>query len=196
MSENPGKNLKIALFGTSADPPTAGHQEILTGLSQNYDLVAVWASDNPFKQHQTPLEERQKMLALLIEEINNSENIVLRKDLSDRRSLNSLQQAKQIWGSQADYTMVIGSDLVEQIASWYKIEELLKQVEILIVPRQGYPIKSQSLEKLNSLGGKYAIAQFAVPAISSTNYREKKDQTMLTEAVANYINQKRLYRQS
>jgi nicotinate-nucleotide adenylyltransferase len=40
---------KIALFGTSADPPTAGHKTILSWLSQNFDWVAVWASDNPFK---------------------------------------------------------------------------------------------------------------------------------------------------
>jgi cytidyltransferase-like protein len=62
---------RIALFGTSADPPTSGHQAILNWLSQHYDLVAVWASDNPFKSHQTPLEHRSRMLRLLIEELNS-----------------------------------------------------------------------------------------------------------------------------
>ncbi|MGL5832760.1 MAG: nicotinate-nucleotide adenylyltransferase, partial [Waterburya sp.] len=32
---------KIALFGTSADPPTIGHQTILQWLSQHYDHVVV-----------------------------------------------------------------------------------------------------------------------------------------------------------
>ncbi|WP_421657438.1 adenylyltransferase/cytidyltransferase family protein [Leptothermofonsia sp. ETS-13] len=62
--------LNIALFGTSADPPTAGHRAILVWLSQRYDCVAVWASDNPFKTHQTPLEHRMAMLQLLINDIN------------------------------------------------------------------------------------------------------------------------------
>ena len=44
--------MRIALFGTSADPPTAGHQKILRWLSEGYDRVAVWAADNPFKCHQ------------------------------------------------------------------------------------------------------------------------------------------------
>ncbi|NEQ41665.1 MAG: nicotinic acid mononucleotide adenylyltransferase, partial [Okeania sp. SIO3I5] len=43
---------KIALFGTSADPPTAGHETIVRWLSQNFNKVVVWASDNPFKSHQ------------------------------------------------------------------------------------------------------------------------------------------------
>ena len=53
---------QIALFGTSADPPTSGHQAILLWLSQRFDKVVVWASDNPFKTHQTLLEHRMAML--------------------------------------------------------------------------------------------------------------------------------------
>ncbi|NJM46313.1 MAG: nicotinic acid mononucleotide adenylyltransferase, partial [Alkalinema sp. RU_4_3] len=41
--------LKLALFGTSADPPTLGHLAIVNYLSAKYDRVAVWAADNPFK---------------------------------------------------------------------------------------------------------------------------------------------------
>lgn len=35
--------MRVALFGTSADPPTAGHQVVLSWLSEGYDWVAVWA---------------------------------------------------------------------------------------------------------------------------------------------------------
>lgn len=186
-------NLKIALFGTSADPPTLGHREILLGLGKNYDIVAVWASDNPFKEHSTSLTERQNMLGLLIEEMDNQDNIVLREELSDRRSINSLSHARQIWGHQAEYTIVIGSDLVSQIQSWYKAQELLQQVKILIVPRLGYPIDKEALANLSKLGAEYAIADFQIPKISSSNYRHNGDQTMLTQKVANYINHKQLY---
>ena len=131
---------KIALFGTSADPPTAGHQTILKWLSEHYDRVIVWASDNPFKKHQTSLENRSQMLRLAIEEIDSaSSNIHLLQELSDRRSLLTIQKARNIW-QDAEFTFVIGSDLVSQISSWYHIEELLAQVKILVVPRPGYGI--------------------------------------------------------
>ena len=184
---------KIALFGTSADPPTAGHQAILSWLSKHYDLVIVWASDNPFKQHQTSLENRSQMFSLAIAEITTaSDNIKLCQDLSDRRSLLTIQKARKIW-QDAEFTFVIGSDLVSQISSWYHIEELLSQVKILIVPRPGYGITQSDLDALKDLGGNCSVATLDAPEASSTAYRLQGDHTVLTPAVAAYIAQKQLY---
>jgi nicotinate-nucleotide adenylyltransferase len=185
---------KIALFGTSADPPTAGHQTILRWLSYNYDLVVVWASDNPFKQHQASLKQRTEMLQLAIEEIQSPRNnISLHEELSDRRTLITLQKAKEIWGSNQEFTLVIGSDLVGQIKSWYRIEELLAQVTILVIPRVGYSIDSEDLQCLEKLGGKWAIAPLNAPQVSSSIYRQEKDSKVITPAVQNYIYQQHLY---
>lgn len=187
----------IALFGTSADPPTAGHQTILRWLSDRYDLVAVWASDNPFKDHQATLKQRTQMLRLVIEEIDPpGNNISLCEELSDRRTLITVQKARKIWGDDVEFTVVIGSDLVAQIRKWYRIEELLKQVQILIVPRPGYAIAQKDLEALTNLGGKYAIANFDAPRVSSSTYREEKDSDLITPAVQNYISQNHLYSSS
>ena len=57
----------IALLGTSADPPTRGHQVLLEGLLNRYGQVATWASDNPLKQHDAPLELRAMLLGELPE---------------------------------------------------------------------------------------------------------------------------------
>ena len=184
----------IALFGTSADPPTAGHRAILCWLSNHYDLVAVWASDNPFKGHQISLEHRINMLNLLLQEMDVSRNnIYLYQELSYLRSLFSLEKARQIWGSNANFTLVIGSDLVGQIPLWYRVEELLPQVQLLIVPRPGYPLEEEGLETLGHLGGKWVIADLDPPAVSSTAYREAGDNNALTPLVQNYIQQKQLY---
>ena len=59
--------LRVALFGTSADPPHLGHQSILLWLAQEFDQVAVWAADNPYKAKQSPICDRAEMLRLLIE---------------------------------------------------------------------------------------------------------------------------------
>ena len=45
---------QLALFGTSADPPTCGHQALLEGLLGLYPAVATWASTNPLKRHGAP----------------------------------------------------------------------------------------------------------------------------------------------
>ncbi|BAU62779.1 nicotinate-nucleotide adenylyltransferase [Stanieria sp. NIES-3757] len=183
----------IALFGTSADPPTSGHQNILNWLAQHYDLVVVWASDNPFKEHQTSLKHRTEMLRLAIEEIHQPDKILLKEELSDRKTLITVKKAKKIWGEQAEFTLVIGSDLVKQIVTWYRVEELFAQVKLLIVPRSGYSIKETDLEAISNKEGKYAIATLNAPQVSSTAYRLEGDQQVITPAVQNYITQKHLY---
>jgi nicotinate-nucleotide adenylyltransferase len=202
---------KIALFGTSADPPTAGHRAILVWLSQHFDLVAVWASDNPFKSHASPLEHRTKMLGLLIEEIAAPQhNISLYPELSHPRTLVTLERAKEIWAD-GDFTLAIGSDLVcgssgdnsgdtealdrkgLAIMSWYRVEDLLRQVKLLVVPRPGYALSDKDLDDLRGLGTEVAIADFNAPAVSSTAYREKGDTTSLTPPIEAYIHQEHLY---
>ena len=92
--------VHVALFGTSADPPTAGHQAILRWLARTFDQVAVWASDNPFKSHQTPLQHRAAMLQLLIDDIEPPcTNIHYYADLSHPRTLTTVEHARRRWGS-------------------------------------------------------------------------------------------------
>jgi len=185
---------KIALFGTSADPPTIGHQKILSWLSQHYDRVVVWASDNPFKQQQTPLKYRTEMLQLGIRDLKlTSNNINLHPELSDRHTLITVNKARQKWGQDPEFSLVIGSDILSQITSWYHIEELLPQVTVLIVPRLGYDIQEADLKLLQEIGGEFAIASLNAPKVASSTYRLEKDQSLVTPAVRDYIYQKQLY---
>lgn len=183
---------KIALFGTSADPPTIGHQAILHWLCQHYDRVVVWASDNPFKQDQTPLQYRSKMLQLAIDALG-LDNTSLHPELSDRYTLITVSKAKQKWGQDIELTLVVGADILPQIHNWYRIKELLEQVKVLIVPRLGYIIETADLTSLNDLGGIYAIASLNVSQVSSSAYRTQKDQSLVTPAVRDYIEQQNLY---
>ncbi len=184
----------IALFGTSADPPTVGHQTILRWLSQHYDRVVVWASDNPFKQHQNLLQYRTEMLQLTIADLDLSQtNINLHPELSDRYTYITVNKARAKWGQDTEFSLVIGSDILRQITNWYRIEELLAQVKVLIVPRLGYSIKEADLTLLKEIGGKVAIATLNAPKVSSSTYRLQKDQSLVSPAVRDYIYQKKLY---
>jgi len=185
--------LSIALFGTSADPPTAGHQAILVWLSQHFDQVAVWASDNPFKEHQTPLDHRATMLQLLIEDIYPPrQNLRLMQELSSPRALITVERARQRWPD-ATFTLTIGSDLVTQLPRWYQIEDLLRQVKLLIVPRPGYVITEIDLASLRQVGASFTVADLEVPAVSSTAYRAEGDPEIVTPPIEAYIHREHLY---
>lgn len=203
--------LNIALFGTSADPPTQGHQKILTWLVEHYDHVAVWASDNPFKHHGASLEQRTEMLQLVADAVQQTQEgfdprfgqrlepklgqhcsprIDVYPEMSSPRSLISLQRAQHRWPN-ASFTLVIGSDLVRQIPQWYAAEALLAQVKLLIIPRPGYPLLPSELGWLRDRTT-VAIAPIQGPAVSSTDYRQ--DHTpVINAAVQAYIQGEQLY---
>jgi nicotinate-nucleotide adenylyltransferase len=88
---------------------------------------------------------------------------------------------------------VIGSDLVRQMPRWYQIDQLLKQVQLLVVPRPGYEIDEAGLDELRGLGAKIAIADLKAPAVSSTAYRENGNTEVITPPVEDYIHREQLY---
>jgi nicotinate-nucleotide adenylyltransferase len=186
--------MKIALFGTSADPPTIAHQKIINWLASQFDYVAVWAADNPFKLHGATLEQRSQMLELLIEEIQlpTSQNAQVYRSLSSQRTLETLVTARSIWPD-SEFTLTIGADLIQQLPQWYRVAELLSQVKLLIVPRTGNQIEPSDLQRLIDLGAKISIAPLSTPIISSTTIRNSHSIEGLTPRVAIYTQQQNLY---
>jgi nicotinate-nucleotide adenylyltransferase len=186
--------MKIALFGTSADPPTVAHQEIISWLGSQFDRVAVWAADNPFKVHGASLEQRSQMLELLIEEtkLPISQHAQVYRSLSSKRTFETLITAQKIWNN-CEFTLTIGADLVAQLPRWYRAAELLTQVQLLIVPRIGNQIELSDLDILTNLGAKITIAPLATPPISSTVIRNNHSIEGLTPGVARYTQQHNLY---
>jgi nicotinate-nucleotide adenylyltransferase len=186
--------MKIGLFGTSADPPTIAHQEIISWLAAQFDVVAVWAADNPFKTHGASLEQRSQMLELLIAEIDSSitKRTQVYRELSSQRTLETLITARSIWND-GEFTLTIGADLITQLPDWYRVSELLTQVTLLIVPRTGNQIAPKDLQILSDLGAKIEIAPLSTPPISSTAIRNSHSIVGLTPRVAAYIQQHQLY---
>ena len=122
--------------------------------------VAVWASDNPFKSHQTPLVHRMAMLQLLIEAINPPRhNLQLYPELSKPRTIHTLEVAETLW-PEATFTLVIGSDLIYQLPNWYQSDVLLERVKLLIIPRPGFVPNEMALAELRLRGARLTICRF------------------------------------
>ncbi len=187
----------IALFGTSADPPHKGHRGILSWLSQQFDHVAVWASDNPYKDGQSPLADRMRMLELMIENLPEQPSagtVQLHSDLSHRFTSVTIERAREIW-PRATFTFVIGADLVQQMPKWYQSDAIFQQAKILVFPRPGYPLHEREVDQLRQHG---ATVEIATPPqqfdISSSAYRHAAANLQaVPPAVQDYIYEHHLY---
>ncbi len=160
----------IALFGTSADPPTCGHRALLEGLLTLFPLVATWASDNPLKQHGAPLEIRVQLLGALVAAIANP-RLSLEQHLSSPWTVETLERAAQHWPDH-ERVFVVGSDLLPQIPHWRQADHLLANVRLAVAPRQGWPLHEADLERLRRAGARIQLLPLQIPASASRLVRQ------------------------
>jgi nicotinate-nucleotide adenylyltransferase len=159
----------IALFGTSADPPTQGHRALLEGLLARYPLVATWASDNPLKHHGAPLAARTALLQALVTAIDNPRLQVV-PELSSPWTVETLARARQRW-PQALPVFVVGSDLLPQIPRWHRAETWLPGCRLAVVPRRGWPVLPDDLRALEQSGAQLELLPLEIPASASSALR-------------------------
>lgn len=186
----------MALFGTSADPPTIGHQAILAGLGQRYPMVATWASDNPLKHHGAPLAVRRQLLQVVVDGLKarlpQGHRLELRQDFSSRRALESVQAARACVPA-ARLVFVVGVDLLPQISSWYRASELLRCCCLVVVPRHNWPHQEQAMAQLQAAGAQLEALPLHIPPVASSQIRQRPDPALVPKEVLPMLVSQGLY---
>lgn len=191
MSTAAASPAAIALLGTSADPPTRGHQLLLEGLLERFPRVATWASDNPMKQHEAALPQRATLLAALVAAIGDP-RLELAQELSSPWALTTLDRAGQRWPDR-ELVFVVGSDLVGQIPQWRQADQVLHRCRLAIVPRSGWPLAPETLARLQALGARVEQLPLAIPATASSHVRRRLEPEQVPAAVWPLLLQHNLY---
>jgi nicotinate-nucleotide adenylyltransferase len=181
----------VALFGTSADPPTLGHQALLQGLLDHFPTVATWASDNPLKQHGAPLAERATLLEALVRGLADS-RLEQHQELSSPWAITTLERAGHTWPGR-ELVFVVGSDLAPQVPRWKEGPAVLRRCRLAIVPRAGWPIDATALEQLRALGARLEVLPLAIPATASSSLRREPDRRQIPASVWPVLLQHNLY---
>jgi nicotinate-nucleotide adenylyltransferase len=181
----------LALFGTSADPPTQGHRTLLAGLAGHYPLVVTWASDNPLKRHAAPLTVRRALLQAVVDGLALP-GLRLDQRLSHRYTLTSLEQASVLYPDHR-LVVVVGSDLLPQIPGWHAAAELLRQCRLAVVPRQGFPVTEEAVARLEALGGTVEPLPLTIPDAASSRVRAHPDPELVPPELRATLQERNLY---
>ena len=185
------KKKRIAIFGTSADPPTIGHKKILEELSKIYSFTITYASNNPNKKHKEDISIRSLLLKTLIEDLNNPK-IIFNQTISSQWAIQSIKKCKNIYESNK-LDFVIGSDLIEDIFSWKNFDKIIKEVSFLIIKREGYPIESNTLKMLENYKVNFEISSLNIPNISSSMVRLNTNYSNLPKSLIDIVKKNNLY---
>jgi len=183
---------RIALFGTSADPPTIGHKKILEELSRIYDLTISYVSNNPIKKHIENISIRSHLLKTLIEDLDNPK-ILFNQNVSSQWAVESIKKCKRIYELN-NLDFVIGSDLIKDIFYWKNFDKITDEVRFIVILREGYPVESNTLKMLESYKVKFKISTMKIPNISSSKLRSNFNFSNLPTSIIDIVKKDNLYK--
>ena len=91
---------------------------------------------------------------------------------------------------------VIGADSLANLPNWIRGNDLIKENNFIVFPRKNYDLDLIfKNEILNQYKDHFIVLKdYKEDDVSSTNYRNYKDEMLLTEEVKKYIKEKGLYR--
>ena len=181
----------IALFGTSADPPTIGHKKILEELSKIYAFTISYVSNNPKKKHIEDISIRSHLLKTLIEDLDNPK-ILFNQSVSSQWAVESIKKCKEIYEFN-NLDFVIGSDLIKDIFYWKNFDKIILEVSFFIILREGYPVESNTLKMLETYNVKFKISTIKIPETSSSNFRLNFNCSNLPTSLIDIVKKNNLY---
>ena len=184
----------IALFGTSADPPTIGHKKILEELSKVYDFTISYVSNNPQKKHIEDISIRSHLLKTLIEDLDNPK-ILFNQSVSSQWAVESIKKCKEIYEFN-NLDFVIGSDLIKDIFYWKNFGKIILEISFFIIVREGYPVESNTLKMLENYKVKFKISTIKIPETSSSNFRLNFNCSNLPTSLIDIVKKNNLYESS
>jgi len=182
----------IALFGTSADPPTIGHKKILEELSKIYAFTISYVSNNPKKKHIEDISIRSYLLKTLIDDLDNPK-ILFNQKISSQWAVESIKKCKRIYELK-DLDFVIGSDLIKDIFYWKNFDKITDEARFLVILREGYPLESNTLKMLETYRVKFKISTIKTPNISSSKFRLNFNCSNLPSSLIDIVKRNNLYK--
>ncbi len=181
----------IALFGTSADPPTNGHKQILEELSKIFPFTISYVSNNPSKKHKEDISIRSYLLKTLIDNLDNPK-ILFDQRVSSQWAVDSIKKCRKIYELN-NLDFVIGSDLIKDIFYWKDFDKIKNEVSFFIILREGYPVESNFLKMLETHKVKFKISTIKIPNISSSKFRLNSNYSNLPMSLVDIVKKNNLY---
>jgi nicotinate-nucleotide adenylyltransferase len=184
--------MRVALFGGSFNPPHVAHQLAALYVLETAPVDALWfvpAHEHAFGKPLAAFEDRLAMCELAAAALGPRVRVSdVERALGGRSlTLRTVRRLTELHPEHA-FSLVIGSDLLAEVAKWYGADELQRTVPFIVVGRPG----------ATPAGGAPAIT---LPDVSSTAVRAalaagKPAEALVPRAVLDYIHTKGLYKEA
>lgn len=173
------KNLTIALYGGSFDPPHIGHKAIIEALNtlDYIDKIIVMPTFlNPFKSSShAPSEIRFKWLKEIFKDLKNVK--IDRYEVEQNRQVATIESVRYLLKTYKNVFLVIGADNLASLEKWNSYQELKGLVTFIVASRDNIIVNEKFIQlKIDE-------------KISSSELRKNINSSMLPKECATEIEQ-------
>jgi nicotinate-nucleotide adenylyltransferase len=182
--------MRRAIFGGTFDPIHRAHLVVAREAADAFSLDQVLfipAANPPHKEAGTPYEHRYRMVELACAEDPRFSPSRLEEGARKSYSIYTIERVKALGG---DVFFVIGADAFAEIQTWFRWQDVVREVEFIVVTRPGHEYSSPPGARVHRL------ETVALP-VSSSEIRAAlargETPAELPRAVAEYIRNNGLY---
>lgn len=192
---------RVALYFGSFNPIHKGHIALAEWVVEQGlcdELIFIVSPQNPLKSSTelAPEFSRYEMCEMACASSRYPDRIkvsavefVLEKP---SYTINTLRYLRSEFGSQMQFSILLGADNIESFDRWREYEEILRDYRLLVYPREGYSVEKFA-EKITFLSDA-PLFDFAATDIRKAIADDEDFTDKVPSAVAKYIIQNRLYK--
>jgi nicotinate-nucleotide adenylyltransferase len=183
--------MKVALFGGSFNPPHVAHQMVALYVLETASVDQVWfvpCWKHPFHKPLAPYDNRLRMCELATKNMGPRARVseIERTIGGPSRTINTVRRLRKM-NPTHEYSLVIGSDVADEVGTWYRADQLQATVPFIIVGRR-------------AAKGAAEHTPITMPEVSSTEVRSliragKSAEGLVPRSVLDYIYRHGLYRE-
>jgi nicotinate-nucleotide adenylyltransferase len=183
--------VHVALFGGSFNPPHVAHQMVALYVLETERVDQVWfvpVFQHAFEKPLAPFENRLRMCELAAQGLGPRARVteIERTIGTPSRTLNTVRRLRELHPDDT-FSLVVGSDIVPELPSWYGINELQALVNFLVIGRR-------------AAVGAADHSPVTMPEVSSSEVRRllrsgKSAEGLVPRSVLDYIYRHGLYRE-
>lgn len=192
--------MRIGIFGGTFDPVHHGHLIMASYACEQMKLDKLYfmpTGSQPLKEIGSDFDQRLKMIKFAIKDDKRMAYTDIENTPGPSYTYNTVMKLKANCNDELYFIM--GADSFETIHKWYNYKELLKEIKIIVVDRQGSANLYDLKESYKDIAREITILKGPIIEISSTLIRNKvkKGQDiryLVPERIVEYIEDENLYR--
>ncbi len=189
------KREKVGILGGTFNPPHMGHLMMAEQVKDQLDLDKIFFMPTAQPPHssvtKTTIASEKRVQMLELATMDNSDFEIERYEVDKggkNYTYDTMKALIELYPT-VDFYFIVGGDMIADMPTWYRIDELIELVQFVGVNRPGYSVETD-----------YPIIMVDIPMIdiSSSTIRKKVAMNcsikyLVPEDVRNYIVLEGLY---